>query len=80
MVGNWSSGMIPASGAGGREFDSRIAPVFFVRLLFGRFPFFMNRRAEGLGGWERQTIQSAVHNWNYQLHALLAQLGRAFDF
>jgi hypothetical protein len=49
MVGNWSSGMIPASGAGGREFDSRIAPVFFVRLLFGRFPFFINRRAPGWG-------------------------------
>ena len=24
--GDWSSGMIPASGAGGREFDSRITP------------------------------------------------------
>jgi hypothetical protein len=31
-MGDWSSGMIPASGAGGREFDSRITPVvvFFV--------------------------------------------------
>ena len=28
--GDWSSGMIPASGAGGREFDSRITP-FLVR-------------------------------------------------
>ena len=27
-VGDWSSGMIPASGAGGREFDSRITPTF----------------------------------------------------
>jgi hypothetical protein len=27
-VGDWSSGMIPASGAGGREFDSRITPFF----------------------------------------------------
>jgi hypothetical protein len=26
--GDWSSGMIPASGAGGREFDSRITPFF----------------------------------------------------
>jgi hypothetical protein len=25
-VGDWSSGMIPALGAGGREFDSRITP------------------------------------------------------
>jgi hypothetical protein len=25
-LGDWSSGMIPASGAGGREFDSRITP------------------------------------------------------
>jgi hypothetical protein len=24
--GDWSSGMIPALGAGGREFDSRITP------------------------------------------------------
>jgi hypothetical protein len=28
-AGDWSSGMIPASGAGGREFDSRITPRFF---------------------------------------------------
>ena len=26
--GDWSSGMIPASGAGGRGFDSRITPRF----------------------------------------------------
>ena len=26
-VSNWSRGMIPASGAGGPEFDSRIGPV-----------------------------------------------------
>ena len=26
-MGNWSSGMIPASGAGGPEFDSRITPL-----------------------------------------------------
>ena len=29
-VGDWSSGMIPALGAGGREFDSRITPFFGV--------------------------------------------------
>ena len=28
--GDWSSGMIPASGAGGREFDSRITPKKFL--------------------------------------------------
>jgi hypothetical protein len=28
--GDWSSGMIPALGAGGRGFDSRIAPFFKV--------------------------------------------------
>ena len=33
MKGDWSSGMIPASGAGGRGFDSRITPSFF---FFGR--------------------------------------------
>ena len=27
-LGDWSSGMIPALGAGGREFDSRITPPF----------------------------------------------------
>ncbi len=30
-LGDWSSGMIPASGAGGREFDSRITPIFICR-------------------------------------------------
>ena len=30
--GDWSSGMIPALGAGGREFDSRITP-FAVFIL-----------------------------------------------
>ena len=29
-AGDWSSGMIPALGAGGREFDSRITPFFFL--------------------------------------------------
>jgi hypothetical protein len=28
--GDWSSGMIPALGAGGREFDSRITPFCFA--------------------------------------------------
>ena len=30
--GDWSSGMIPASGAGGRGFDSPITPVFLLIL------------------------------------------------
>ena len=30
--GDWSSGMIPALGAGGREFDSRITPFCSVSL------------------------------------------------
>ena len=33
-VGDWSSGMIPASGAGGRGFDSRITPPCFFFLAF----------------------------------------------
>ena len=32
IEGDWSSGMIPALGAGGREFDSRITPRFFFAL------------------------------------------------
>ena len=34
--GDWSSGMIPASGAGGPEFDSPVSPSFcllFVRSI-----------------------------------------------
>ena len=27
--GYWSRGMIPALGAGGREFESRMAPLYF---------------------------------------------------
>ena len=29
----WSSGMIPASGAGGSEFDSRVGPIHFLPLF-----------------------------------------------
>ena len=32
MKGDWSSGMIPASGAGGHGFDSRITPSVFLFL------------------------------------------------
>ena len=31
-MGDWSSGMIPASGAGGRGFDSPITPFFLLHL------------------------------------------------
>ena len=34
MLGDWSSGMILASGARGREFDSRITPPFFLFFFF----------------------------------------------
>jgi hypothetical protein len=37
--GDWSSGMIPASGAGGHEFDSRITPCFFADTGRGRLAF-----------------------------------------
>ena len=33
--GQWSRGMIPASGAGGREFDSLLTPYFFSWPLDG---------------------------------------------
>ena len=32
-MGDWSSGMIPALGAGGHEFDSRITPFVFFLFL-----------------------------------------------
>ena len=35
MLGDWSSGMILASGARGREFDSRITPPFFLFFFLG---------------------------------------------
>ena len=31
--GQWSSGMIPALGAGGRGFNSRLAPFLFYRFF-----------------------------------------------
>ena len=34
QVSNWSRGMIPASGAGGPGFDSRIGPCFAFTLAF----------------------------------------------
>ena len=34
----WSSGMIPASGAGGPEFKSRLSPIFFI-CRFSQKPF-----------------------------------------
>ncbi len=74
MVGDWSSGMIPASGAGGRGFDSRITPPCF-------FLGFVN----GVFSGEVLVVIKCV--WLYVHHvgkavmqALLAQLGRAFDF
>jgi hypothetical protein len=36
LPGDWSSGMIPASGAGGREFDSRITPFYTLPTPFLR--------------------------------------------
>ena len=33
-VAQWSSGMIPASGAGGPGFKSRLSPRFFLLQLF----------------------------------------------
>jgi hypothetical protein len=36
--GDWSSGMIPALGAGGREFDSRITPFCLHLLTSSRSP------------------------------------------
>jgi hypothetical protein len=43
--GDWSSGMIPALGAGGREFDSRITPFLFA---YFPLPAFDSLRAQGL--------------------------------
>ena len=41
-MGQWSSGMIPASGAGGRGFDSPLAPFAdqaFLAQMVERWPF-----------------------------------------
>jgi hypothetical protein len=35
-MGDWSSGMIPALGAGGHEFDSRITPFCLQSLTSGK--------------------------------------------
>ena len=42
-MGDWSSGMIPASGAGGREFDSRITPCG-VMFYFFYFVLIINQK------------------------------------
>ena len=34
---DWSSGMIPVLGTGGREFDSCVAPFFFSFVCAGRY-------------------------------------------
>ena len=39
-MGVWSSGMILASGARGREFDSRNAPQFLFIIFFHFFQFY----------------------------------------
>ena len=59
-VGNWSSGMIPASGAGGHEFDSRITPLFFVCFRFVNQP----------------TSRSASRFLQHSRHSLLAPFKR----
>ena len=44
-MGDWSSGMIPALGAGGHEFDSRITP--FVFFLFVGPPWEQQKKRSG---------------------------------
>ena len=51
-LGDWSSGMILASGARGREFDSRITPFFFFKGCASPAPVFLAcalRRHEATG-------------------------------
>ena len=46
-VGDWSSGMIPALGAGGREFDSLITPTFLLRKRESKSERERESRSEG---------------------------------
>ena len=64
--GDWSSGMIPALGAGGRGFDSRIAPFLDVYPVFKNTgviePFtvgiFTEVVNDSMAQWQRVGFQS----------------------
>jgi hypothetical protein len=61
MEGDWSSGMIPALGAGGHGFDSRITP------LFGDHSFFEaeSRKQKKLTSGPPPHFQSKPHRVNF---------------
>ena len=59
LLGDWSSGMIPASGAGGREFDSRITPFCTALLFFAKHMHsnpWGRETSEAAPGWSIATL------------------------
>jgi hypothetical protein len=65
--GDWSSGMIPALGAGGREFDSRITPFCLQPFTSSRSPAGPRPLYGVQGGKRGKKISSPMRGSNPRL-------------